>query len=232
MAAERLRLSSILPLAWMGFCRGPWRCIGLTAVALSSATGLGLLAAELQASTNPWMRHGGDALWLMSFATPLLPLLALLRLADNLLSGTAAETPLKAERPLPWLLRQSLALVVMETLILLGGATTIRGIFNLLIKHSGVLAALSATIGSGILLTWALSQLLALPLMIHHGHQPLAAMEHSRSLTRHNLVKVLALAGLLIGLNLLGLMGACLGLLLSLPLSGMVLMASCRTQTP
>jgi len=125
-----------------------------------------------------------------------------------------------------------LALVAIETLILLGGITMIRTLFNLLIHHSGVLAALSILIGSGALLTWTMSQLLALPLLIHHGHRPLAAMEHSRNLIKHNRAKLLALAGLLLGLNLLGLMGACLGLLLSLPLSALILMASCRTQTP
>ena len=232
MAAERLPLSTVLPRAWIGFCSGPWPCVGLTALALASAAGLGLLAQELQANSNSWVRHGGDAVWLLSFVVPLLPLLALLRLADNLLPGSAADDPPQARERLPWLLRQSLALVAIETLILLGGITTLRGLFNLLINHSGVLAAFSTVLGSGALLAWALSQLLALPLLIHHGHRPLAAMEHSRTLIKHNRAKVLALVGLLLGLNLLGLMGACLGLLLSLPFSALILMASCRTHAP
>ena len=232
MAVERLPISTVLPRAWIGFCSGPWPCVGLTALAMTSATGLGLLAQELHASSNAWIRHGGDVIWLLSFVVPLLPLLALLRLADNLLPGSAADDPPQAKERLPWLLRQSLALVAIETLILLGGITMIRGLFNLLIHHSGVLAALSILIGSGALLIWTMSQLLALPLLIHHGHRPLAAMEHSRNLIKHNRAKVLALVGLLLGLNLLGLMGACLGLLLSLPLSALILMASCRTQTP
>ena len=57
-------------------------------------------------------------------------------------------------------------------------------------------------------------------------------MEHSRRLVQTNRLKVLALLGLLLGINLVGLMGACLGLLLSLPISALLLMASCRTQTP
>ena len=57
-------------------------------------------------------------------------------------------------------------------------------------------------------------------------------MDHSRQLVRHNILKVMALIGLLIGLNLLGLIGATLGLLLSLPFSALLLMACCRTQTP
>ena len=37
MAAERLPLSTVLPRAWIGFCGGPWPCVGLTALALASA---------------------------------------------------------------------------------------------------------------------------------------------------------------------------------------------------
>ena len=44
-------------------------------------------------------------------------------------------------------------------------------------------------------------------------------MDHSRQLARHNGLKVLALLRLLSGINLLGLIGASLGLLLSLPFS-------------
>ena len=87
-------------------------------------------------------------------------------------------------------------------------------------------------VGGIALISWTAGQVLALPLLIHHGHRPLAAMEHSRKLVQQNRLKVLALLGLLVGLNLIGLMGACLGLLLTLPLSALILMASCRTQTP
>jgi hypothetical protein len=57
-------------------------------------------------------------------------------------------------------------------------------------------------------------------------------MEHSRKLVQQNRLKVLALVGLILGINLVGLMGACLGLILSLPFSALILMASCRTQAP
>ena len=82
------------------------------------------------------------------------------------------------------------------------------------------------------MLCWLFSQVLALPLLVHHRHRVLQAMDHSRQLVRHNGLKVLALLGLLSGINLLGLIGASLGLLLSLPFSALVLMACCRTQTP
>ena len=57
-------------------------------------------------------------------------------------------------------------------------------------------------------------------------------MEQSRRLVQDNRLKVMALLGLLVGINLIGLMGACIGLIISLPLSALILMASCRTQTP
>ena len=82
------------------------------------------------------------------------------------------------------------------------------------------------------MLCWLFSQVLALPLLVHHRHRALQAMDHSRQLVRHNGLKVLALLGLLIGINLLGLIGASLGLLFSLPFSALILMACCRTQTP
>ncbi|QNI90915.1 putative membrane protein [Synechococcus sp. BOUM118] len=82
------------------------------------------------------------------------------------------------------------------------------------------------------MLCWLFSQVLALPLLVHHRHRALQAMDHSRQLVRHNGLKVLALLGLLIGINLLGLIGASLGLLFSLPFSALILMACGRTQTP
>ena len=161
-------------------------------------------------------------------------MLGLLRLADTLLPSSGpddSDVPQAKER-IPWLLRQSVALALIETLILLGGVTTLRSLGTALLAHSGVLAAVALLVGGIALTSWTAGQVLALPLLIHHGHRPLAAMEHSRKLVQQNRLKVLALLGLLVGLNLIGLMGACLGLLLTLPLSALIMMASCRTQTP
>ena len=99
-------------------------------------------------------------------------------------------------------------------------------------SHSGVLSGVILVSGGLVLTLWAVSQSLALPLLIHHRHRPLAAMEHSRRLVQTNRLKILALIGLLIGVNLIGLMGAFAGLLLRIPFSALLLMASCRTQTP
>lgn len=234
MTRERLPLSTVLPRAWIGFCSAPWPLVSLAALTLSSAAGLGTLAHELQALDAAWSAYAGHVIWALSFLVPLAPLLGLLRLADTLLPSTGPGDPdaPQAKERLPWLLRQSLALILIEVLILMGSVSMLRTISSALIQHSGVLAAIVLVPGSLALGIWALGQCLALPLLIHCGHRPLAAMEHSRKLVQHNRLKVLALLGLLVGINLMGLMGACLGLLLTLPLSALILMASCRTQTP
>ena len=234
MMRERLPLSTVLPRAWKGFTSAPWPCISLSGLILSSAAGLGTLARELQTSTSSWIRHSGDLVWVLSLLVPLVLMLGLLRLADTLLPSTGPDdrdVPQAKER-IPWLLRQSVALALIEALILLGGITTLRSLGAALLAHSGVLAGMALLVGGIALTSWTAGQVLALPLLIHHGHRPLAAMEHSRKLVQQNRLKVLALLGLLVGLNLIGLMGACLGLLLTLPLSALILMASCRTQTP
>ena len=117
-------------------------------------------------------------------------------------------------------------------MVFIGGLNVIRILSGLIASQSGVLSTAVLLIGLLALAAWALSQILALPLLVHHGQHPLAAMEHSRKIVQANRIKVLALLGLLLGVNLIGLMGACLGLLLSIPLSALLLMASCRTQTP
>ena len=234
MMRERLPLSTVLPRAWKGFTGAPWPCVSLSGLMLSSAAGLGTLAQELQASSNPWVRHSGDVTWILSLLVPLVLLLGLLRLADTLLpsSGPDDSDGPQAKERIPWLLRQSVALALIEALIVLGGITTLRSLGMALLVHSGVLAGVALILGGIALTSWTVGQVLALPLLIHHGHRPLAAMEHSRKLVQQNRLKVLALLGLLVGLNLIGLMGACLGLLITLPLSALILMASCRTQTP
>ena len=161
--------------------------------------------------------------------------MALLHLADQMLpagSTAAADGPAPGTRPLSWLLKQTAALVLLEGVMLIGAITMLRVMGALLVRHSGVLANGVLILGGFMLTVWCLGQSLALPLLVHHGHRPLAAMEHSRRLVQANRLKVLALLGLILGVNLIGLMGACLGLLLSIPISAMLLMASCRTQTP
>lgn len=234
-SAERLPLTTIIPRAWIGFGKAPWQCVGLTALTLIVLTGLGVLARDLQESGQRGFEMTGNALLVLTIPASLGPLVSLLRLADQLLpsgAGSEAEASPGKGRPLRWLLRQTTALVLLEGVVFIGGLNVIRILSGLIASYSGVLSTAVLLIGFLALAAWALSQILALPLLVHHGHHPLAAMEHSRKIVQANRIKVLALLGLLLGVNLIGLMGACLGLLLSIPLSALLLMASCRTQTP
>ena len=232
---ERLPLTTIIPRAWIGFSQAPWRFVGLTALMLITPTGLSVIARDLEQNNSWWLTTIGDALFLATFPAVLLPLVALLHLADQLLPP-GPTTPSQASAPrlprLRWILRQTAALTLLEAVILIGGMNSIRITSALMASHSGVLSGVILVAGGVALTLWAVSQSLALPLLIHHGHRPLAAMEHSRKLVQANRLKILALIGLLIGVNLIGLMGAFIGLLLSIPFSALLLMASCRTQTP
>ncbi|MDB4677971.1 hypothetical protein OAE71_02300 [Synechococcus sp. AH-551-A21] len=160
--------------------------------------------------------------------------MALLQLADEHLPGGLDRDPEQpaARRRFLWLLKQTCGLVVLEVLIGIGGISSIRLLSQFLAPHSGVLASLVIVLGGVGIAIWLIGQLLSIPLLIHHGYRPLRAMEHSRKLVQANRLKVMALIGLLLGINLLGLMAASLGLLFSLPFSALLLMASCRTQTP
>ena len=196
--------------------------------------GLGVVAHDLQLSSNRFLQYTGDLVLVLAALVPLAPLLALLQLADEHLPGGLDRAPKQpaASRRFFWLLKQTCGLVVLEVLIGIGAVSSIRLLSQVLAPHSGVLASLAVVLGGVGIAIWLIGQLLSIPLLIHHGHRPLRAMEHSRKLVQANRLKVLALLGLLLGINLLGLMAASLGLLFSLPFSALLLMASCRTQTP
>ena len=149
-SSTEIPLVTLLPRAWIGFSRGPWRCVGLAALVLISASGPAVIGHDLRLAGSPWLNRLGDLSVLISLMLPLLPLLALLQLTDGLLPDRRDDRP-----------QQS----------------------------------------------W-------------------------RQLVHRDGLKVLALLGMLLGLNLLGLIVATLGLLLSLPFSALVLMACCRLQTP
>lgn len=226
---EQLPLVTLLPRAWIAFGQAPWRCVGLAALVLICGAGLAAIGQDLRQLENVWLGRLGDLTVLLSMVLPLLPLLALLELADRLLPAGDSS-----RRTGPWrgILRQSLALLMLEGLVMMGGIAVIQSLSWALGQFSTTLAGLAVIVGGALLLSWMFSQLLALPLLIHHRHRALQAMDHSRQLVGGNALKVLALLGLITGLNLLGLIGASLGLLLSLPFSALVLMACCRTQTP
>jgi hypothetical protein len=233
ISAERLPIATIIPRAWIGFRKAPWSFIGLTALMLISLMGLGVIARDLQLSSNRFLQYAGDFVLIIAVLIPLAPLLALLQLADEHLPGGLESDPKQptARRRFLWLLKQTCGLVVLEVLIGIGGISSIRLLSQFLAPHSGVLASLVIVLGGVGIAIWMIGQLLSVPLLIHHGYRPLRAMEHSRKLVQANRLKVMALLGLLLGINLLGLMAASLGLLFSLPFSALLLMASCRTQT-
>ena len=201
---------------------------------LISLMGLGVIARDLQLSSNRFLQYAGDFVLVIAVLIPLAPLLALLQLADEHLPGGLESDPKQptARRRFLWLLKQTCGLVVLEVLIGIGGISSIRLLSQFLAPHSGVLASLVIVLGGVGIAIWLIGQLLSIPLLIHHGYRPLRAMEHSRKLVQANRLKVMALIGLLLGINLLGLMAASLGMLFSLPFSALLLMASCRTQTP
>ena len=82
---ERIPLTTIIPRAWVGFSQAPWRFVGLTALMLITVTGLSLISKDLQQGEGWWQSTMSDVLFVATIPTTLLPLVALLHLADQLL---------------------------------------------------------------------------------------------------------------------------------------------------
>ena len=196
---------------------------------LISVSGPAVVGHDLRLAESPWLNRLGDLSVLVSLVLPLFPLLALLRLTDTLLPDRRED---RADQSWRQLVRQAFTLVLLELMLVLGGVGLIQSVSWMLGRWSTALAGLSVLLGGMVLLSWLFSQIMALPLLVHERCRALQAMDHSRQLVHRNGLKVLALLGMLLGINLLGLIGATLGLLLSLPFSALVLMACCRPQTP
>ncbi|MGB1417043.1 MAG: hypothetical protein ACPHAS_02705 [Synechococcus sp.] len=226
-----LPLITALPRAWLAFSKAPWTHVGLSCLVLISGIGLALIGQDLRALHPSWLNHLGDLSVLGSVVVPIVPGIALLELADRDLPGHQRNGK-QARRRSSWVLQQSFILLVLEGLCLAGGLLVVQSLSWMLGHISPTLAGLSVIAGSLLLLHWLFTQVMALPLLVHHHHHALQAMAHSRHLVNSNGLKVLAMLGLITGLNLLGLLAASLGLLLSLPFSALVLMACCRSQTP
>ena len=92
------------------------------------------------------------------------------------------------------MLRQATGLVLLELLVLLGGLALIQTLSWAAGRMSTTLAGLVVMSGGLLLLAWLFSQVLALPLLVHHHHRALQAMDHSQQLVRQNGLKVLGVA--------------------------------------
>lgn len=193
------------------------------------AIGPAVVAQDLRAISTPGVARFGDIAVLISLGLPIVPLLGLLRFADQLL-----PVPLEPKPPqrLTTLLCQAFALMVIELLLLVAGLTLIQCLSWAIGQVSTTLAGLIVILGALILGAGLFTQVMSLPLLVHHRCRALQAMDRSRRLVQNNSLKMLAVLGLLLGINALGLLGATLGLLLSLPFSALILMACCRPQAP
>ena len=193
------------------------------------AIGPAVVAQDLRAISTPGVARFGDIAVLISLGLPMVPLLGLLRFADQLLPA-----PLEPKPPqrLTALLCHAFALMVIELFLLVAGLTLIQCLSWAVGQVSTTLAGLIVILGALILGAGLFTQVMSLPLLVHHRCRALQAMDRSRRLVQHNSLKMLAVLGLLLGINALGLLGATLGLLLSLPFSALILMACCRPQAP
>ena len=99
-SSTEIPLVTLLPRAWIGFSRGPWRCVGLAALVLISASGPAVVGHDLRLSESPWLNRLGDLAVIASMVIPMLPLLALLRLTDGLLPDRRDNRPSQSWRQL------------------------------------------------------------------------------------------------------------------------------------
>ena len=109
-SSTEIPLVTLLPRAWIGFSRGPWRCVGLAALVLISASGPAVIGHDLRLAGSPWLNRLGDLSVLISLVLPLLPLLGLLQLTDGLLPDRRDDRPPQTWRQPP---RQAFPLVLL-----------------------------------------------------------------------------------------------------------------------
>ena len=179
------------------------------------AIGPAVVAQDLRAISTPGVARFGDIAVLISLGLPMVPLLGLLRFADQLLPA-----PLEPKPPqrLTALLCHAFALMVIELLLLVAGLTLIQCLSWAVGQVSTTLAGLIVILGALILGAGLFTQVMSLPLLVHHRCRALQAMDRSRRLVQHNSLKMLAVFGLLLGINALGLPGATLGCCRACPL--------------
>ena len=104
---------------------------------LISASGPAVIGHDLRLAGSPWLNRLGDLSVLISLALPLVPLLALLRLADCLLPDRGNDRPQQSWRQL---LKQAFNLVLLELVLILGGVGLIQSLSWILGRWSTALA--------------------------------------------------------------------------------------------
>ena len=65
-SSTEIPLVTLLPRAWIGFSRGPWRCVGLAALVLISAGGPAVIGHDMRLAGSPWLNRLGDLSVLIS----------------------------------------------------------------------------------------------------------------------------------------------------------------------
>jgi len=65
--STELPLVTLLPRAWIGFGKAPWRCVGLATVLLLSAIGPALLGEDLRRLGFAWL---GDLAVVPAWCSP------------------------------------------------------------------------------------------------------------------------------------------------------------------
>ena len=129
------------------------------------AIGPAVVAQDLRAISTPGLARLGDIAVLISLGLPVVPLLGLLRLADQLLPAPLEPRP---PQRLKTLLSQALVLVAIELCLLLAGLGLIQCLSWAVGQVSTTLAGLIVILGALIVGAGLFTQMLSLPLLVHH----------------------------------------------------------------
>ena len=105
-----------------------------------SASGPAVIGHDLRLAGSPWLNRLGDLSVLISLLLPLVPLLALLQLTDDLLPDRRDDRPQQSWRKL---LRQAFTLMLLGLVVVLGGIGLIQSLSWALGGWGTALAGLS-----------------------------------------------------------------------------------------
>ena len=203
-----------MPRTWKAAGTAPWNCVGRATLVFSVALVL-VVGQDLRQLEPTWLVRLGDVQRAQPCAFPCCR-------CCNWQTPFWTRLNVQTSPRQRWLVRQSLSLLLLEGLILVGGIGLIQSIS----WAAGRISSSGRAVGSG---RWtsagqlALSQICAaparsspLPSSSGHGSQQAAGAQRLEG------------AGTWVTCCLNLLLGATLGLLLGLPFSALLLMASCH----